>query len=337
MGPRGATVYATAWRLRAEGDGAAVGSIVGALRALLDAEGSAHVPIDAWHLEAAFFGYRFHLDRYALEVVGFDVAFRLLRGTEAVVTWRGRDGERRVFLGPGSAFVLQPLLAALLAAVDGDAFELDYTLAARHPIFPGSTFLFPDGWWSSWKDRSLEGGEAVGAIYEREIHPWVRRLLDQAPPVHTARRVVDWCGGDGTSLRAMRGCFPDAEPLVLDRNVDALAAASASGLPVARADVTDAAAVSAAIGGPVDLILAVGALCSSVLPPERAADAADALAVALAPGGIAVLAGWTPALLTADDWRRRGLVVFNCTRPAPADVWVGQQLYGLWRPLVSGR
>lgn len=341
------------WRLRSGSDldeatrRRRVQAVVGRLLEVVRAEGLEAIPLDARHLVAQPMGYRMRLDRYEGLPARLDWSFRLVVGTATVVSLVVRPGGpvRRCFVGPGSQWVIEPLLHRLVELLDGDELELDYALAGVEPIFPASTFLFPDGWWDTWKSRRLEdeGGREVGAIYRQELYPWVVRALrwpmSDRPPGEV--RVVDLCGGDGEALSLVLDALPaDLVPRahLLDRNGAAVARAEArlgDRARCHRADLTDPevlAGLQARVGGPADVVLAVGALQVNVMTPADAGALATAVAGLLAPGGVAVVAGWTPSLLTRADWEDRGLVVWNTVRPAAPGVWVGQQVYGLYRP-----
>jgi hypothetical protein len=234
--------------------------------------------------------------------------------------------------------VVRPLIMALVAASDGDELEMDYALSADQPIFPHSTFLFPDGWWDAWKERALdeEGTVHLGDVYRHQVMPAVWEVLAQLPG--PLQRVVDLGGGDGECLAAWLDLRPDiGDAALLDRNAPALELAR--GRLGGRARVvahdlarTSAATLREAAGGPIDVVLAIGVLCVNVLTREGALRCAEAVAGALAPGGVAVLAGWTPALLRRSEWEALGLCVVNTTRPDSAEAWGGPQLYVLQRP-----
>ncbi len=311
-------------------------AVVGALLDRIAAEGTDDVPLDAQHLVAAPFGYVFRFSRVAGLPARLQFSFRLDPGTPLVV-WVDEGGARRLRYVPGAtAWAVQPLVEALVALAAGDEFEAAYALAARHPLFPTSTLLFPDGWWTTWKDRQLADDQpgTVGEAYRAHVYPWVERIVARVAAGRGAMRVLDVCGGDGEALAGVLGVLPaGSSATLIDRNEGALAAA--------RRRVPDAAAVAADVGadpeviraaGPADLVLLIGALAVNVLSPDVAVDVARAVASALTPGGVAIAAGWTPCLLEADDWAALGLVPFNTSRPAPARTWVGQQLYGLYKP-----
>ena len=321
-----------AWRLPAHAAGEVAGLAAG-IAELVDAEGLA-VPPAHEHLVHTFFGYRFRFGRRDGAPHEIDLSFRLEHGTPTVVRVVDARGERTRFLGPASRWVLQPLVDALVARVEGDELELDYTLAGRQPVLSGSSFVFPDGWWDAWKQRKLTDREGtVGDAYRVDLYPWFQRALRACEPAWRGRplRVVDLCGGDGEALASLvseLGGPQDA--VVVDRNAAALDDAAARGFRTVQHDVVGADLADLA-GGPIDLLIASGALCVNVMRGEEAEAVADAVADAMAPGGVALVGGWTPCLIAAEGWRRRGLTVWNTVRPHAPGQWVGQQLYGIYK------
>jgi hypothetical protein len=302
-------------------DPEAVARVLTALRLALDEEGADEVPLFAGQLVHRFFGYRLRTGRYG-GPERLDLSFRLEIGTGAVVRW----DDRTWFIGPAATWRVVPLFEAMIAAVAGDEAEIDYTLAGVHPLFPSSTFVFPDAWWDGWRDRPDVDGVSLREKYAEHVHPWVRRLL--TPWLRGAGRslrVIDLCGGEGDALRSVEDLLPGgSSAVVVDRNRTSLARVDA------RWDRLEQSVGEAPLEA-ADLILAVGALCVNVLSPPEAARAAGRIADALQPGGVAVVAGWTPCLLARADWEALGLTVVNCLRPAAPRAWEGQQLYGVQR------
>jgi len=315
--------------------------VVELLQGLAREEGRTEIPLEARHLVAAPFGYVFRLGGHLGTPLKLQFSFRLEAGTPVVLSWTSPESEEQWFLSPSAQWMIQPLLGALIELVDGAAYELDYALAGSQPVFPNSTFLFPDGWWDQWKGREVNAeGETVGDAYRSEIYPWVQRWVERAfapyegPPL----RVLDLCGGDGELLEGVLQVLPGAaEGVLVDRNRASCEAARArlgDRARVVQGDLRDLPRLLPELG-PFDLVLSVGALNANVVTPDVAEAVAPSLVAALVEGGHFVAGGWTPCLLRAEDLRALGLEVLNSTRPAPFSVWAGQQLYGAVKGSLS--
>lgn len=323
------------WRLRAsQAHDLNVVELVNAVLNEAETYGMADVPLDDRPMVTHFFGYVFRLNRRNLPVTELRCAFRLTSGTATVVHWT--DGEGRVstaYLGPWRAVVLMPLIDALVVSLDGDEFEIDYTLAGRWPLYKSSTLVFPDGWWSMWKARALdESGRTVGEAYAEDVYPWVTRLLDGLPDRPTPWRTLDLMGGDGAALHVVSEVLALGPSVVLDRNRASLdRVPEGLGARTVCADLRDGWPEH--VAGPFDLVLAIGALATHVMDPEVAQRVLQQVVARMAPGGVMVLGGWSPALVHSGHLEAAGLTVFNCTRPEQPGVWRGQQLYGAYKPL----
>ncbi len=323
----------------------ASGPIVPVVRALLDLvvqEGSEEVPLDYQAIERDFFGYLFHLRDWPELPARVRLSFRLHGGTPAVLWWGEPGREERRFVPAHLSWVLQPLVDTLVRRLPGHAFELDYTLAASQPLFPSSTFLFPDGWWDLWKDRAVPGGEGtVGDAYRDVLYPWLARVVaDRRGELPERPTVLSVCGGDGEELAAL---VPVLEPLaprlhVVDRNEVSLRQARerlGDRVAVHARDLDQPTDMRELLGGRAHLIVAMGAMNSSVLSLQASRRLAVELTQALAPGGLMVAGGFTPLTLNSDEFQALGLQVLRMTRPEAPRVWTGQQLYVLRKPLTG--
>ncbi|MCB9662585.1 MAG: class I SAM-dependent methyltransferase [Alphaproteobacteria bacterium] len=309
---------------------ARVGATLRLLRATLDAHATP-VPPDAEDLVSAFFGWRMDLRAYGVDGLdGLAVSGRPRTGAPLVVSELGPGGPRHRFVGHGWLLLVRPLLDALQALLHGDELEVDFRLAGRHRLLPTGTVEFPDGWWPGWKDREADG-LPFGEAYRTWVYPAVARALAVLPE---GLRVLDLAGGDGEALALVPA---PAEAWLVDRCAALLgeAATRFAGRPVhtVRADLRDDRALGELTGGPVDLVVAVGALCVNVLPEEACLRLVARLADVLVPGGRAVVSGWTPCQVDAACFEAAGLRVCNRVAPWRADApdW-RLHLYLLERP-----
>lgn len=277
------------------------------------------------------FGFRLHLPTGALR--SLFVSQRSSADGTALLTWTTREGDAgSAFVPPTEMWAVWPLLTHLVARLHGDEMELAYAAAAERPILARSTWIHPNGWWDSWKNRPLEHTEeprTIGEAYREVVYPVVLQSLSAALP----GRVLDVCGGDGELGEAALQ-LGATEVVVLDRNAVAVASArtrlDGQSARVELADATEPWSL-----GTFDAVLLVGAISANVVSHADAERIVSNVAACLRPGGVAIVAGWNPCVLEADDFRAAGLVVRNLSLPPIQVGMLPRQHYVLQAPSGS--
>jgi SAM-dependent methyltransferase len=251
------------------------------------------------------------------------------------LSWMGPGGRGGVFVPPGVAWVLSPVLYELMQRLGGEEIELRYALAGRFPLLPRDTWVHPDGWWDEWKSRPLgleEQAPTLGSVYRGWLYPRVLGCLRTfAASGEPARRVVDVCGGDG-ELAASLG--EGHEVVLIERNAAAASEARARGLRVVEGDAASASSWRGLTGQ--DVVLLVGAVQGNVMGWQAAEATVAHAARALRPGGLAIVTGWSHCLLDAAGFRRAGFEVHNCAVPPSEADPNPRQLYLLRRLVTEG-
>lgn len=300
------------------------------LRALLDAiarVGTA-VPDTDRDLADAFFGWRLELGAYGVDGVDrVDVSGRPRSGAPLVFRVHRGVGEEVRFVSHGWLLEVRPLLDALQTRLHGDELEVDYRLAASRRLLPPGPIVFPDGWWTGWKEREADG-VSFGEGYRALVYPPLATALR---PLGAACRVLELGGGDGEGLAQLDGW---SAAVLVDRNADLLAQAAArfgDRVHTRRHDLREDVPLTA-FGGPFDLVIAVGVLGINVLDRACALRWLGRIRDGLPPGGRCVITGWTPSLVVGEDLVAAGFEVHNRAAPAsPAHPEWRHHLYLLRR------
>lgn len=232
------------------------------------------------------------------------------------VRWPGGEA----YLPPASAYEVGPLVSALLQRLHGDEVEVCLARVGSRPIARHGTWVHAPGWWDDWASRPIDDvGTTVGDVYATAIHPNVERSLAVAPP----GRVVDVCGGDGALGARLAARWPGLHVTSVDIN-PVMTAAAATRVHAVRADVRDPGWVGL---GPFDAAVLCGAVTASVMTPDDARTTLANAVAAVRPGGVVVIAGFSPCLVEATDLVAAGLRVVNFTAPPTEDDPVTRQHY----------